>query len=123
MRGRPSGLLPYLTSRVSECVLGVWARQNVHTVFEVELFASGASRLSPLRKVLAAGHQLFHVPRLRAKIVLDHNGFVSVGSRNLGRGCTLTAKSPRHSMTASRPTPWPAEWSPSSSRACPSLRK
>jgi hypothetical protein len=78
---------PYLTSRVAESVMGD-AATEVHTVFDVENFASGASSLRTLRALIEAGHALFHLPGLHAKLVLDRQGFASVGSQNITHGGT-----------------------------------
>ncbi len=74
---------PYLTSTVASTILASSHPAEIHTRFEVELFASGSSSLSTLRNLIDAGHALFHVPDLHAKVVLDRQGFVSVGSQNL----------------------------------------
>lgn len=76
---------PYLTSTVASTILASSHAAEIHTRFEVELFASGSSSLSTLRSLIDAGHALFHVPDLHAKVVLDRQGFVSVGSQNLTR--------------------------------------
>ncbi len=74
---------PYLTSTVASTILASRPPAEVHTRFEVELFASGSSSLSTLRSLIDAGHALFHVPDLHAKVFLDRQGFVTVGSQNL----------------------------------------
>lgn len=88
----PPGMLivlsPYITSNTAESVLSAGIMCAVHTVFEVELFASGASSLKTLRALAANGHALFHIPLLHAKVVLDPNSFVSVGSQNLTQAGT-----------------------------------
>jgi hypothetical protein len=86
---------PYLTSGIAESVLGRSAKAQVHTVFDVENFASGASSLSTLRAIIKAGHALFHVQKLHAKVVLDPKRFVSIGSQNITRGGTRN-----HEITA-----------------------
>lgn len=76
---------PYLTSKTADSVLGRLGEGacEIHTLFEMEVFASGASSLSTLSKLLDKGHQLFHLPKLHAKIILAPGEFASIGSQNL----------------------------------------
>lgn len=76
---------PYLTSKTADSVLGRLGEGacEIYTLFEMEVFASGASSLSTLSKLLDQGHQLFHLPRLHAKIILAPGEFASIGSQNL----------------------------------------
>ncbi|MFM0367575.1 phospholipase D-like domain-containing protein [Paraburkholderia sediminicola] len=77
---------PYLTSGVAESMMIDGTKAQVHTVFDVENFASGASSLRTLRALIKTGHELYHVPGLHAKVVLDRRGFVSIGSQNITKG-------------------------------------
>jgi hypothetical protein len=79
---------PYLTSSTAETVLGEVGWCEIHLLFKAELFASGASSLLTLKKLSAARHGLFHVPDLHAKVVIDEDNFVSIGSQNLTWGGT-----------------------------------
>jgi len=56
---------------------------EVYTAFSVELFASGASSIRTLRRLIELGYKLFEIPRLHAKLVLVSGQFVSIGSQNL----------------------------------------
>lgn len=81
---------PYITSDLAESVLSQagFRTCEVHTRFEAELFASGASSLLALKNLLEMGHQLFHVPGLHAKIIHIPGRFSSLGSQNLTRAGT-----------------------------------
>lgn len=76
---------PYLTSKTADSVLGRLGEGvcEIYTLFEIDVFASGASSLSTLTKLLDQGHQLFHLPGLHAKIILARGEFASIGSQNL----------------------------------------
>lgn len=74
---------PFITSNTAEIVLRSPAKAEIHTRFDVHNFASGASSLDTLRALDDAGHQIFHIEGLHAKIVLSKGVFVSVGSQNL----------------------------------------
>lgn len=81
-----SGLIilsPYITSRTAESVVNAGLMCEVYTLFEVEVFASGASSLKTLKTLAASGHELVHLPNFHAKVVLSPGAFVSVGSQNL----------------------------------------
>lgn len=78
---------PYLTSQTAELILlQQRSRANtgptVMTTLTTEVFATGASHLPTLRRLLNGGCRLYHVDELHAKIVLTP-GFVSIGSQNL----------------------------------------
>lgn len=79
---------PFITSDTAEEVLAAATRVEIHTRFDVKSFASGASSLATLKALSDAGHQIFHVDNLHAKIVLSKGKFVSVGSQNLTKGGT-----------------------------------
>ncbi|MEX2374143.1 MAG: phospholipase D-like domain-containing protein [Dehalococcoidia bacterium] len=78
-------LSPYVTSSTAETVLKAWAheRPTLYTLFEPLLFASGASSLRTLKRILEDGCSVYHVPDLHAKIVLVPGTFCSIGSQNL----------------------------------------
>jgi hypothetical protein len=54
----------------------------LYTVFEANLFASGASQIGTLKRIAMDGHKLFHVHTLHAKILLTRK-CATVGSQNL----------------------------------------
>ena len=76
---------PYITSPLAKEALNAAlpGRIEVHTRFEIEAFAAGASSLSTLRTLHEKGYQLFHVPRLHAKVFDHPRDFATVGSQNL----------------------------------------
>lgn len=78
-------LSPYITSKTAESVL---SRSNgraceVYTLFSAELFCSKASSLRTIRNLVEAGHKVFHLPGLHAKVFLVPGAFASIGSQNL----------------------------------------
>lgn len=79
---------PYLTSRTAEQVIYLARRARIYTTFEAETFASGGSSLATVRQLLEAGHRLFHIDRLHAKIVITDR-IACLGSQNLTRGGNL----------------------------------
>jgi Sec-independent protein translocase protein TatA len=76
-----------VTSKTAEAVLRSAGEHSarVYTVFESQLFASGASQISTLRRLAEQGHRIFHVARLHAKVVLTRKT-ATVGSQNLTGG-------------------------------------
>jgi Skp family chaperone for outer membrane proteins len=76
---------PYLTSKTADSVLSRLGEGvcEIYTLFEMDVFASGASSLTTLTKLHAQGHQFFHLPELHAKIILAPGEFASIGSQNL----------------------------------------
>lgn len=76
-------LSPYLTSKTAESVLAAGKECEVHTLFEVDQFASGASSIKTLKRLAEKGHKLFHLPDLHAKAFVDPASFASIGSQNL----------------------------------------
>jgi uncharacterized protein YqfA (UPF0365 family) len=76
---------PYVTSGLAERAIASDSPGNieVYTRFHIEAFACGASSLKTLRRLLEAGHPLFDVQRLHAKVFESPNGFATVGSQNL----------------------------------------
>ncbi|HKO92829.1 MAG TPA: hypothetical protein VJU61_16855 [Polyangiaceae bacterium] len=55
---------------------------KLYTTFRPDVFASGSSSLEALLQCVKAGHRIFHVDDLHAKLVLT-NASASVGSQNL----------------------------------------
>ena len=76
-------LSPYLTGPLANEILSAATEGRVYTLFDIELFASRASSLSVLKQLIEAGHLLFHLDDLHAKIVIDPNAFVTFGSQNV----------------------------------------
>ncbi|MBN3761041.1 phospholipase D-like domain-containing protein [Burkholderia sp. Ac-20365] len=91
---------PYVTSKTAETVLGDGMSVDLHLLFEAEQFASGASSLNALRRLLDAGHRIFHVAELHAKIFLVPGKYLSIGSQNLTRSGTV-----RREMTVTTDSP------------------
>src|SRR5258708_35534286 len=61
---------PYLTSSLAEQVLDSDqpTKVEVHTRFDIEAFASGASSIATLRLLVERKYPLYDVPRLHAKV-------------------------------------------------------
>lgn len=76
-------LSPYLTGSTAQELLRASAKGRVYTLFDAELFASRASSLSVLKQLMEAGHQLFHLDGLHAKVVIEPNAFATLGSQNV----------------------------------------
>ncbi|ETF05944.1 phosphatidylserine/phosphatidylglycerophosphate/cardiolipin synthase family protein [Pseudomonas indoloxydans] len=76
-------LSPYLTGPLAEEILSTSERSRVYTRFDAELFASRASSLAVLQQLIEAGHQLFHLDALHAKVVIAPKEFATVGSQNV----------------------------------------
>ncbi|VXB17268.1 phosphatidylserine/phosphatidylglycerophosphate/cardiolipin synthase family protein [Pseudomonas sp. 8O] len=74
---------PYLTGKTAESVLGDSVKGSVYTVFDVEIFASGASDIFVFKRLMERGHQLFHLEGLHAKVVIGSDGFATLGSQNI----------------------------------------
>lgn len=76
-------LSPYLTGPFAQKILSASGKGRVYTLFDAELFASRASSLSVLKQLIEAGHQLFHLDGLHAKVVIEPNAFATFGSQNV----------------------------------------
>lgn len=80
-------LSPYITSSTADSVLAHLDESaclpEIYTIFSAELFASKASSLRTLKKMVHQGCSLYHLPNLHAKIVLIPETFASIGSQNL----------------------------------------
>lgn len=85
-RGAVTILSPYLTGETAKIILGAAAKGSVYTLFDAELFASGASNIALLRKLVEAEHQLFHLEGLHAKVVTEQGVFATLGSQNITSG-------------------------------------
>jgi hypothetical protein len=83
-------LSPYITRAADSVLRNVAAgAAEIYTRFDADLFASGASSLRSLKTLCLAGHNLYTLPSLHAKIVMVPGNFASIGSQNLTRGGTL----------------------------------
>jgi hypothetical protein len=78
-------LSPYLTSKTAEAVLrgSKFTECEIYTIFSVHNFVSGASSLKTLKNLHQRGCNLYHLPRLHAKIVIAPGRFATIGSQNL----------------------------------------
>ena len=78
---------PYLTSKTAEEIITRFEPESsdIYTVFTLENFASGASSINTVSKLMSSGHRVFHIPELHAKMVIAKN-FATIGSQNLTRG-------------------------------------
>jgi hypothetical protein len=80
---------PYLTSATAEIVAAaaVSETSEIYTTFSTENFATGASSIRTIRRLLESGFTVYHLPKLHAKVLLTKE-FASVGSQNLTAGGT-----------------------------------
>ncbi|MGP0171314.1 hypothetical protein ACSVIJ_05450 [Pseudomonas sp. NCHU5208] len=76
-------LSPFITGELCTSLVEGKANARIYTRFDVPLFASGGSSLDQLEALLRAGHQLFKIDGLHAKVVMDESSFVTIGSQNL----------------------------------------
>lgn len=79
-------LSPYITKNAT---LGSLAQApaKIYTLFQVRDFASGASDINVLTSLLEARHEVYELKGLHAKVIMDEDGFTTLGSQNLtGRG-------------------------------------
>ena len=76
---------PYITSGTAETVLSAATGEpcEIYTLFSAELFASRASSLRTIKKLISYGHHVFLLRDLHAKIILVPGAFASIGSQNL----------------------------------------
>ncbi|NIF42519.1 hypothetical protein F3J14_16830 [Burkholderia sp. Tr-862] len=81
-------LSPYLTSRTAEQVLAKAGQSRIYTLFDADIFGNGSSSLATVKTLMAAGHKVFCLPDLHAKIVMAPEGFASIGSQNLTQAGT-----------------------------------
>jgi phosphatidylserine/phosphatidylglycerophosphate/cardiolipin synthase-like enzyme len=87
IRRNPANVLivsPYLTSWTADTVIGAALADSceIYTLFCIEVFASGASSLPTVKRLVAGGYRVHQVEGLHAKVVLTDEAF-SVGSQNL----------------------------------------
>lgn len=76
---------PYLTPKTAFAVASVprGVPCSVHTVFDVHNFLTGATSVRALRHLIDHGIDLFHIPRLHAKLVIVSGACATIGSQNL----------------------------------------
>jgi hypothetical protein len=74
---------PYITGKQTLRLAQGNDQAEVYTLFEAELFASGASTLAEVKALVAAGIEVYQLPDLHAKVVWIPGCFLSVGSQNL----------------------------------------
>lgn len=82
---------PYLTSKTADTVLLAVSRRSrceVHTIFEPEVFVTGASSIRTLKRLAVAGIPLFSLTDLHAKVIVVPGQFASIGSQNITAGGT-----------------------------------
>lgn len=56
---------------------------RIYTLFQVRDFVSGASDINFLTSLVNAKHQVYELKTLHAKVVMDEDSFVTLGSQNL----------------------------------------
>lgn len=76
-------LSPYITE--TRTLTSLKGRQvRIYTLFSLKNFASGASDLELLKRLVATEqHEVYELKELHAKVVMDEEGFVTLGSQNL----------------------------------------
>ena len=81
---------PYITSPLAIRAVAVANPKlaAIYTRFDIEAFASRASSIHALEALQKAGHPLFEVPGLHAKIIIAGGQLATVGSQNLTAGGT-----------------------------------
>lgn len=113
-------LSPFITGELCTSLVEGKANARIYTRFDVPLFASGGSSLDQLEALLRAGHQIFMIDDLHAKVVMDESSFVTIGSQNLtkrgrlhNKELTASFTSPRVlDMVKARIAPWLDEAKP-----------
>ncbi|WP_342246771.1 phospholipase D-like domain-containing protein [Pseudomonas sp. OTU5201] len=78
-------LSPYITGPLAQQILEQNQSGQIYTRFELELFASGASDLRAIKRLVEAGHEVLHLPDLHAKVIIARGQIATVGSQNLTR--------------------------------------
>lgn len=81
-------LSPYLTGKIPSDIIGTQYTGKIYTLFDVELFASNSSSLPLIKQLFEAGHKLFKLDRLHAKVVVEPSTFATLGSQNATTGGT-----------------------------------
>lgn len=76
-------LSPFITGTLCKSLVAGKVNAKIYTRFDVPLFASGGSCLNQLEALLRDGHELFKIDDLHAKVVMDEDSFVTIGSQNL----------------------------------------
>ena len=123
-------LSPFITGELCTSLVAGKANARIYTRFDVPLFASGGSSLDQLEALLSAGHQLFKIDDLHAKVVMDETSFVTIGSQNLTKRGKLHNKELTASFTSSqmrdlvkaRIAPWLDEAQPITSEMIEKMR-
>jgi len=78
-------LSPYLSGNDARLLVANKPSARIYTLFDLEVFASGASSLDLVASLVTNGSQVFHLENLHAKVVMNEDGFVCLGSQNLTR--------------------------------------
>lgn len=78
-------LSPYLSGNDAQLLVANKPSTRIYTLFDLEVFASGASSFDLVADLVTKGSQVFHLEHLHAKVVMDEDGFVCLGSQNLTR--------------------------------------
>jgi hypothetical protein len=78
-------LSPYVTSPIAQLVLKCASPKicQIYTTFCDDTFASGASSLKTLKKLMQGGYSIYSLEGLHAKVVIVDHTFASIGSQNL----------------------------------------
>lgn len=83
-------LSPYITGDSALSLVEGKPDARVYTLFKAQVFASGSSQIEAIARLVREGYQVFHLPNLHAKVVMDGSSFVTIGSQNLtGRGSKI----------------------------------
>ena len=78
-------LSPYLTPNTADIILNnldIANNSEIYTVFSVKNFVSGGSSIKTLKLLHERGFNLYHLPRLHAKMLIVPGKFASIGSQN-----------------------------------------
>lgn len=78
-------LSPYITKNPTLTLLAN-KRATFYTRFDVRDFLTGASKLGAYKQLLKKDCKIFVVPKLHAKVIMDEDEFVTLGSQNLTQG-------------------------------------
>lgn len=78
-------LSPYITKNPTLTLLAN-KKATFYTRFDLRDFLSGASKLNAFKQLLKKECKVFVVPKLHAKVIMDEDQFVTLGSQNLTQG-------------------------------------
>ena len=78
-------LSPYITKNPTLTLLAN-KKATFYTRFDLRDFLSGASKLNAFKQLLKKECKVFVVPKLHAKVIMDEDEFVTLGSQNLTQG-------------------------------------